>query len=92
MKLSELIENIQSVDEEAIIFLEDINNFDSDIILSDPEVGDGGKKELSGRLYYYLIEIFLAKEFIDDWTASLTFKPTPKEIAIRLFNYATNDA
>lgn len=92
MKLTDLIEDIESKDEEAIIFLEDIQNSDSDIILSYSEAGDDGKKEVSGRLYYYLIEIFLAKEFIEDWTAGLTFKPTPEEIAIRLYDYAINDA
>lgn len=92
MKLVDLINNIDSVDEESIIFQEDRENFESDIILSFAEEDDGGVKEKEGKKYYYLIEVFLAKEFIDDWIASLDYVPTSKEIAKRLYDYAIKDA
>lgn len=92
MKLVDFVNSIDSVDEESIIFQEDRENFESDIILSYAEEGDGGVKEEGGRRYYYLIEVFLAKEFIVDWTESLNYKPTSEDIAKRLYDYAINDA
>jgi hypothetical protein len=92
MKLVDLVNTINTVDEESIIFQEDRENFDSDIILSFAEEGDEGVKEEGEKKYYYLIEVFLAKEFIDDWVASLNYKPTVNEIAKRLYEYAINDA
>lgn len=92
MKLVDLVNTINRVDEGFIIFQEDRENFDSDIVLSVAEEGDGGVKEEGGKKYYYLIEVFLAKEFINDWVASLNYKPTANEIAKRLYVYAINDA
>lgn len=92
MKLIELIEKIETVDEELIIFQENKKDYNSDIILSYGEEGDEGIKVEQRKKYYYLIEIFLAKEFIADWIASLDYLPNHNEIAKRLFDYAINDA
>jgi hypothetical protein len=92
MKLINLVKTLENVDQEAIIFQENRENPNSDIILSFAEEGDEGVKQEAGRKYYYLIEVFLAKEFIDDWEASLDYKPTLEETAKRLYDYAINDA
>jgi len=92
MNLIELVTNIENVDEEAIIFQESKDDFNSDIILSYAEEGDEGIKEERGRKYYYLIEVFLAKEFIEDWKSNLDYQPTFEEIAQRLHEYGINDA
>lgn len=92
MKLVDLVNSIDNIAEESIVFLEDRENFDSDIIVSFAEEGDGGVKLEGGRKYYYLIEVFLAKEFIDDWIASLDYTPTSVDVAKRLYDYAINDA
>jgi len=92
MKLFELIEHFEDVNEELIIFQEDKENFNSDIILSYGEDGDGGIKELNGKKYHYLIEVYLAKEFIVDWVASLDYLPNSNETAKRLYEYSINDA
>ena len=92
MKLTDLIKNIGNIDQEAIIFQEDRGNPNSEIILSFAEEGDNGVKEELGRKYYYLIEVFLAQEFIEDWNISLDYEPTLEDTAKRLFDYATNDA
>lgn len=92
MKLIDLIKDIDNIDQEAIIFQEEKENPNSDIILSFAEDGDEGIKEEGGRKYYYLIEVFLAKEFVDDWVASLDYEPTIEEKAKRLYDYAMNDA
>ncbi len=92
MKLTDLIKDIENVDQEAIIFQEDRENPNSDIILSYAEGGDEGVKEEDGKKYYYLIEVFLAKEFVDDWEASIDYVPSIEEKAKRLYDYAINDA
>jgi len=91
MKLTDLIKDIESIDQEAIIFQEDRGNPNSDIILSFVEEGDEGIKEEAGRKYYYLIEVFLAKEFVEDWETSLDYEPSIEEKAKRLYDYAIND-
>ena len=92
MNLINLIEKIETVDEEKIIFLGNKGDFNADIILSYGEDGDHGIKVEDGKEYYYLIEVYLAKEFIKDWVNSLTYVPTPAEISKRLYEYAINDA
>lgn len=92
MKLVDLIPEIERINEELIIFQEDTNDFNSDIILSPADDNDGGVKEENGRTYQYLIEVFLAKEFIEDWVSGLNYSPTQNEIAKRLHEYAMNDA
>jgi hypothetical protein len=92
MKLFDFVRDIESTDDVAIIFLEDREDYSSDILLSYAEEQDNGIKEENGRKFYYLIEVFLAKEFIEDWLAILTYKPTLEETARRLYDYANNDA
>lgn len=92
MKLNDFIENMEDIDQEAIIFQEDIENAFSDIIISYPEEEDHGVKEVDGKKYFYLIEVFLATEFIEDWVASLNHKPSVEDIVKRLHEYALNDA
>jgi hypothetical protein len=92
MKLIDLIRNIENIDDDAIIFQEDKEDLNSDIILSHAEEGDGGVKQDKGRLYFYLIEVFLVKEFIEDWIEGLGYRPKDEEIAKRLYEYAINDA
>lgn len=91
MKLIDLIKSFDSVDEELIIFQENLEDFNSDIILRHAEEGDNGIKIDNHKKYYYLIEVFLAKEFVEDWIQSLNYKPTDIEIAKRLFVYGTKD-
>ena len=92
MKLIDVIKDLENIDQEAIIFQEDRDNFHSDVIISFAEEGDGGTKEKEDRKYYYLIEVFLAKDFVKDWEASLDYEPTLEETAKRLYDYAINDA
>ncbi|MNL40125.1 hypothetical protein D3C87_1624480 [compost metagenome] len=87
MKLTDLTKDIENIDQEAIIFQEDRGNPNSDIIISFAEEGDEGIKEVEGRKYYYLIEVFLAKEFLEDWEANLDYKPTLEQKAKRLYDY-----
>ena len=92
MKLIDVVENIDKFSDELIIFQKDRNNYNSDIILAIPEEGDEGIKNEGGIKYFYLLEVFLAKEFIKDWLKSLDYLPSSNETAERLYLYAINDA
>ncbi len=92
MKLIDVVENIENLEEELIVFQENRDDYNSDVILSNGEEGDEGVKVENGKKYYYLMEIFLAKEFIEDWVPSLNYSPSPDEITKRLYDYAINDA
>ncbi|PTT43697.1 hypothetical protein DBR28_00180 [Chryseobacterium sp. HMWF028] len=92
MNLMDLIKNLNETDDDLIIFIENINNFTSDIMLSYAEEGDNGVKEENNKKYHYLLEIFLAKEFVSDWIASLDYSPSNEAIARRLYEYGINDA
>jgi hypothetical protein len=92
MTLTDLISQIDNVDENLVIFIESMTDFNAAIVLEYEEEGDNGVKYADGKQYKYLIEVFLAKEFVDDWKPSLEHHPTDSEIAKRLFEYAINDA
>ena len=92
MKLIDVVGNIDSIEDELILFQVDRDDFSSDVILANAEEGDGGMKNEDGKTYYYLLEVFLAKEFIEDWIRSLDYVPNSNEIARRLHYYAINDA
>ena len=91
MKLTDFIKNIEHVDRDTIIFQEYQDDANSDIILAYAE-DDSVIREENGRKYFYLIEVFLAKEFVEDWKASLDYPPTIEETAKRLYEYGCNDA
>jgi hypothetical protein len=92
MKLIDFIESINDWDESSIIFLENQSNRFSDIIFSFAEEGDSGIKIVNEINYFYLIEVFLAKEFVEDWVSSLNYTPTSDETAKRLYEYSIYDA
>ena len=92
MNLIYLVENFEAYDEDLIIFQSDLENFKSDIFLAYEEEGDTGVKVDNGITYRYLIEVYLAKEFVDDYIDSIDYKPNSEEIAKRLFEYGVNDA
>jgi len=90
MKLVDLVNRIDTMEDDIIIFQENVRNFDSDIILTGDEQELAGDE--SGTKHHYLIEVFLAKEFITEWKQSLDYNPTLVQIAKRLHDYAINDA
>lgn len=92
MKLKDVVKDLKNTNDDLIIFLGNEKDVNSDVILSSGEPNDGGIKIRNGITYHYLIEVFLAKEFVEDWIQSLDYSPNEDEIAKRLFEYAINDA
>jgi hypothetical protein len=91
MTLEYLVANIDEFDEELIIFQKDELSIDSEVVLFEQDKDDTVRIK-DGITYVYFSEFFIAKEFIEDWTNSLDFKPTAREIALRLLQYAVYDA
>jgi hypothetical protein len=91
MTLEYLVANIDEFDEELIIFQKDELSIDSVVFLFEKD-NDDVVRVKDGVKHLYFLELFIAKEFIEDWTNSLDFKANTKEIALRLLHYAIYDA
>jgi hypothetical protein len=92
MNLIELIPTLNDTDDDLIIFIQDIEDFTSDILLDYSEEDYIEVKVKDDNKYYYLLEVFLAKEFVQDLLESIKNNPNDIEIAKRLYKYAINDA
>lgn len=92
MKLEDLVKIINTIDENLIIFQEEKLNIDSEITLFDSEEVGNSIVVKNKPEYHYLLEVFIAREFINDWLGTMAVEPSDKEIALRLFEYALNDA
>lgn len=92
MNLIELIPKLNNTDDDLIIFIQDIEDFKSDILLAYSEADYIEVKIKDGNKYYYLLEVYLAKEFVNDWLESVIDIPDDNQIAKRLYYYAINDA
>ncbi|BAU55480.1 hypothetical protein [Mucilaginibacter gotjawali] len=92
MTLEDFVNVIDDVDEDMIIFQKDNLSIGAEVALFDGEDNVNGVLIKNGVRYVYLLEVFIAKEFINDYVNSLAVKPGSAEIALRLFQYAINDA
>lgn len=90
MKLFDLIDGIKNIDDDMMIYQEDLEDYSSDIILANGQEEDGGIKIVDCKKFYYLIEAFLAKEFIEEWIS--TDRADTDALVKRLHYYAINDA
>ncbi len=92
MTLIDLVNDIDTIDEDLIIFQINLNDWKSDITLSSGEDGELFIVDEFGKTFQYLIEVSLANEFIEDWIKTLKHHLSSAEIAERLHYYAVNDA
>lgn len=92
MNLLELVRTLSTQNDEAVIYIEDPNDKNSEIILIAEAEESTEPIVIGDKTYYYLIEVFLAKEFIEDWLLTLEGKPTDIQIVDRLHQYVVNDA
>lgn len=92
MNLSEVIRSLSTLNDNDTLFIEDINDINSTLIVYDASEISNGSLKVNGIYYSYLLEVFLAKEFVENWLENLDYIPSNEEIAIRLYEYAINDA
>lgn len=86
MKLVDVVREINSLDDELVVFLENLDDFNGEAILVFTKEGDRKEKKINRKSYYYFLEIFIAKEFINDWLATLRYAP------LELVKYRINRA
>lgn len=90
MKLFDLVDDFKNLDDDLMIYQDNLDDYSSDIVLAHGQEEDDGVKIVENKKFYYLIEVFLAKEFIEEWIAT---KGTDSDAMMkRLHSYAVNDA
>jgi hypothetical protein len=92
MRLLELVRTLDSLDIESTIYaLEPWTENSKALVASEPDSGGlpADAKELGLK---YFLELFIARQFLEDWVGSLGTEPTLQEKCARLIQYAINDA
>jgi hypothetical protein len=92
MTLLEVIRNLESFDGEGIICARKPWTENSQAVV----IVEPGARRLPTEAeklgLEYFLEVFIAREFFEDWTANLDAKPTLQQKCARLIKYARNDA
>jgi len=90
MTLIEAIRDLGKHDAEATIYAAEPWTEESQAVVAfEPE--EGGLPVEAENLSYFL-EVFIARDFLEDWEATLGASPTLQELCARLIQYAINDA
>ena len=92
MNLLEAVRDLETLDEESTIYaVEPWTESSAVVVEREPETG--GVPENAQKLgMKYFLEIFIARDFLEDWTASLDAEPSLAEKCARLIDYAIHDA
>jgi len=93
-KLIKLIERLDELEDEDTIYAREPWTEDSDaMVVPDPEPDpDAMPPEAVEAGMTYFLEVFLAREVVEGWTASLSEKPSLTATCRRVIAYAINDA
>ncbi|MBX9652683.1 hypothetical protein K2Y11_03600 [bacterium] len=92
MKLIEAIAELGSFDDESTIYASEPWNRDSIAIVEfESDAGCLPTEAQKAGLKYFL-EVFIARDFLDDWTRTCGREITLEEMCARLIQYAINDA
>jgi hypothetical protein len=89
VKLLEVVQRIPTLDGELTIYARQPWSHASDAELA-IEGSEEEKKAKAAGLRYF-IEVFVARDFLEDWRVSVK-RPTGEQSCERLIEYATNDA
>jgi hypothetical protein len=90
MTLGEIIRDLEQQETEATIYAAKPWAEESQAVVAfEPDEGGipAGAKNLS-----YFLEVFVARDFLEDWEPALESPPTLQERCARLVQYAINDA
>ena len=92
MKLITVVRDLDTLDERSTIYASGPWSETSEAIVAyEPEAGGMPAKAERLNLKYFL-EVFIARDFIESWTANCETRPTLQQICTRLIEYAANDA
>jgi hypothetical protein len=91
-RLIDIVANLGSYDSEFTIYAVKPWTWDSDaLVVREPEPG-GSPREAESCGAEYFLEVFIAKEFLEDWMAAAGRATSHHEQCARLIRYAANDA
>lgn len=92
MSLFEVIRDLDSFDEGATIYAREPWTKDSRaIVVPEPDTGGVPVEAAEANLEYFL-EVSIAREFFEGWTANSDSEPSPLQKCERLITYAMTDA
>lgn len=92
MTLLNAIMTLDELPEEATIYaLEPWLPESKVVVLTEPD-GGGLPQEAEDAGLSYFLEVAIAREFLEDWQASLSSPVTSAQQCARLIQYALNDA
>ena len=92
MKLIEVIRDLQSFDKEGIICAAKpwTENTEAIVVVQPQARRLPDEAQRLGMEYF--MEVFIAREFLQDWAANLKTEPTIQEKCARIIKYAITDA
>jgi hypothetical protein len=92
MTLLEAIRDLDSLAEESTIYASEPWTSDSAAIVA-PEPDTGGLPvEAQDLGLTYFLEIFIARDFLEDWAATFETEPSLYEKVAMVIHYAINDS
>ncbi len=92
MTLLEAIKSLAALDQESTIYAaEPWTDASTVVVEREPKGGTTASADGEHGLKYFL-EVFIARDFIEDWSAGLDTEPTLQETCARLIQCATRDA
>lgn len=92
MTLRDIITEIDTIDSALTIYLLDLSNSDSEAILLEQDENGSIFRTFNRAQYHYLLEVFLAKEIMDDFQVTKGRKPSVEEAVQWVYEYGINDA
>ena len=92
MKLIDIVGGLASFDGENTIYASEPWTADCEAIVTSALKSKASPAVVERLNMKYFLEVFIARDFLDDWTASLEEPPTLPEKCARLIDYAINDA
>lgn len=92
VRLGEVIDRLSDFDgEDTIYALEPWTTESEALVAREPDMGGLPSEALHAGMKYFL-EISIARDFVEDWLASLDARPTPSAVCQRVIDYAIDDA
>jgi hypothetical protein len=91
-KLGAVLVSLDSFDAEHTIYAaEPWSKESKTVVAHEPETG-GVPEEAQAQGMKYFLEVFVARDFLEDWKTTLNKEPTRDEVCARLIHFAIHDA
>ena len=90
--LIDLVRDLASLDRDATIYAAEPWTCDSPAIVQLERASDELPEEAMRHGLKYFLEVFVAKDFLDDWQSTFKTPPTAEAQCDRLIRYAADDA